>query len=411
MPSKRTQGPNPWAGKSNALIPGFQYRVKEGDLMGEVVTVIDNATIPDGQENQRKLKIEFDGHIDYILPRQLDTTPVSLVRAVTNEVVTPQHAYEGSLALADLPVVDVRTMKPEDAEMALLQKAAAEVPLNDPMDPRLDNLRPDRHIADPENYISRTMVNGMSDTEFLLQYASDYSRAENKGYPVPFALKGDTQSGKTLAIHVLAVKWAEQLGYAKPMPVFTLSGSAGVTDFQIFGQFVAWVDPLTGQQSVVWLMGIAEMAARAGGLFYVDEINAIAERFTTSMFSLFDFRHEFTNPNKPVLKGGLFLPETIKCHPDFWPGATYNEGYEGMVRLNRAVHQRFDHIVWDYSDEVEKVLVKSDAILAIGKAFRQARASRKLSQPIGTAVLQRFVRNMRRFGVEGAVERVPGHVR
>src|SRR6476620_5623331 len=118
MPTKKAQGPNSWAGKSNALIPKFQYRVIEGPLKGEVVTVIDNATIPDRdsegnpQQHRRKIKIEFDGHLDYILPRQLDSNPVSLVQAVTNEVITPQHEYAGSLALADLPVVDVRTMKP-----------------------------------------------------------------------------------------------------------------------------------------------------------------------------------------------------------------------------------------------------------------------------------------------------------
>ena len=404
MPRK---GANPWAGKTNKLIPGFQYKVKEGPLKDEVVTVVDNTVIRDKDEdgnvepNRRKIAVLFDGTEAFILPRQLDDKPVSMIN-VNNEVVTPQHEFEGSLG--DLPVVDVRTMKPEDAEMAMLRKAAAEVPLTDPMDPRLDHLRPDRHIADPPKYISRTMKNGMDDITFLLEYASDLSRAENGGYPVPFALKGDTQSGKTLAILVLAIRWAIMMGYPKPMPVFTLSGSAGVTDFQIYGQFVAWVDPLTGKQTVVWLMGIAEMAARAGGIFYVDEINAIAERFTTSMFPLFDWRHEFTNPNKPVLKGGIFMPETIKAHPDFWPTATYNEGYEGMVKLNRAVHQRFDHILWDYSDEVELEVVKSPGVLVIGKAFRAARKARKLSQPIGTSVLQRFVRNIRRFGVEGAQE-------
>ena len=402
-----TQGANPWAGKTNKLIPGFQYKVKEGPLKDEVVTVIDNTVFPDKDEDgnveprRRKITVEFDGAEQYILPRQLIATPVSMIN-VNNQVVTPQHEVEESLA--GLPVVDVRTMEPEEAALMQLRKSAAEVPLTDPMDPRLDHLRPNRHIADPDRYISRTMVNGMKDIEFLLLYASDESRVENDGYPVPFALKGDTQSGKTLAVLVLAVLWAQMLGHPKPMPVFTLSGSAGVTDFQIYGQFVAWVDPATGKQSVVWLMGIAEMAARAGGIFYVDEINAIAERFTTSMFPLFDWRHEFTNPNKPVLKGGLFMPETIRAHPDFWPVATYNEGYEGMVKLNRAVHQRFDHILWDYSDEVEAELVKSPGVLVIGKAFRAARKNRKLSQPIGTAVLQRFVRNIRRFGVEAAQE-------
>ena len=84
--------------------------------------------------------------------------------------------------------------------------------------------------------------------------------------------------------------------------------------------------------------------------------------------------------------------------------ATYNEGDEGMVKLNRVVHQRFDHILWDYDPKVEEKLVDSQHVRLIGTAFRVARKERKITQPIGTAVLQRFQRNMNSFGVDMAVE-------
>ena len=70
------------------------------------------------------------------------------------------------------------------------------------------------------------MMNGMSDTDFLLRYTNDFYRAKNEGRPASFMLKGDTQGGKTLLVQVLAILWADAMGFPKPMPIFTLSGSS-----------------------------------------------------------------------------------------------------------------------------------------------------------------------------------------
>ena len=384
-----------------SLIPGFQYRVQSGPLTNEVVTIVDNKAFPDGHVQQRKITIEFDGQVTYILPRLLDDTPVAIkgrdIPTVSEETVDAEPQIE----IPHFPAAPITNMQ----QLVESHKA---LPLNDPMDPRLDFLRPMRSKA--ARYIQRTMKNGMTDIEMFLQYASSARRAENDEYPVPFALKGDTQSGKTFAVIALAVFWSDYMAeqqraagievtYTKPMPIFTLSGSAGVTDFQMFGQPA--VDQAMGDNHIVWLMGIVDMAAMCGGILYVDEINALLERTTTALFSLLDHRHEFTNYNKPKHIGGdLYLPTTIRAHPDFWPIATYNEGYEGMAKLNKAVHQRFDHILWDYSEEVEKKLISSATVLEIGKAFRTARKNRKLKTPVGTAVLERIERNIQSFGVD-----------
>ena len=97
-------------------------------------------------------------------------------------------------------------------------------PITDPMDPRLDHLRPSR--AKVKRYIHRMMSNGMTDVEFLLLFASDDYRIANEGRPASIALKGDTQSGKTFLVEVLAVAWADSLGLPQPMPIFTISGSS-----------------------------------------------------------------------------------------------------------------------------------------------------------------------------------------
>lgn len=361
-----------------SLIPGFQYRVARGPLAGEVVTIVNNVAFPDGHPQQRKITVEFDGQANYILPRLLDSQPIS------NQPV----ALQGP---APAPTTGPITTMEDLAVSVAVQ------PLNDPMDPRLDFLRPRRSRL--KQYIHRKMVNGMTDIEFLLQYASPERRGSNDSYPVPFALKGDTQSGKTLAVEVLAIEWADYMGYPKPMPIFTLSGSSGVTDFDLFGQ------PASFEGEIIHLMGTCEMAAKAGGILYFDEINAMSERVTTALFSLLDHRHRFTNRAKPILKGGLHLPETVQAHFDMWPVATYNEGYEGMVKLNKAVHQRFEHILWDYDPAVEAKLVDSPTVLEIGRAFRQARAARTgISTPVSTALLQRIEQNIESFGVDGAVE-------
>ena len=93
-------------------------------------------------------------------------------------------------------------------------------PITDPMDPRLDHLRPVR--AKVRRYLNRVMANGMTDIEFLLTFTNDDYRAKNEGRPANIMLKGDTQSGKTFLVEVLAVAWADAMGLPKPMPIFTL---------------------------------------------------------------------------------------------------------------------------------------------------------------------------------------------
>src|SRR5580765_6559221 len=128
-------------------------------------------------------------------------------------------------------------------------------------DPRLDAFRPDPKVV--ERYVSRTMKNGQTDIEYLIKV---WERREN------VLLVGDTQGGKTMLVQVMAVVIGMQMGLNKPLPVFTLSASNGITDFDLFGQPTVWVDE-SGAERVVRLPGLADMAARIGGIFYLDEVN------------------------------------------------------------------------------------------------------------------------------------------
>jgi len=249
----------------------------------------------------------------------------------------------------------------------------------------------------------REMKNGMTDVAMLLHYTSDEFWARKDGRPMNLALKGPTQSGKTFLVEALAVYWSEAMGLPKPMPIFTLSGSSGVTDFDLFGQTTSYTGP-DGQERLVFLPGMPDLASQVGGILYLDEINGMAERVTLSLHSLLDHRHSFVNRNRPVWRNGQFMPDVVKASLDLWIIATYNEGYRGMGKMNEALHQRFDHILWDYDESVETKLVKSPTVRLIAQAFRLAVKNNKLRTPFSTAAMQRLEHNVATFGVDMGVE-------
>ena len=372
------------------LLPGFKYEIKDGDFQGEVVTIISNIAVPDGEPNQRKILTRTpDGQDFYILPRQLNEAPVALAG---QDDVPVAPVVPALLA----PVLTSITQPSGEHVVNLVHRVVN--PITDPMDPRLDHLRPSRRKV--KQYIGRDMGNGFTDTDFLLAFTSDAYRSDenNASRPASVLIKGDTQSGKTMLVGVLACLWADRLGLPKPMPIFELIGSSGVTDFDLFGQTTSYTDPATGQESLVWLPGIVELAATVGGILYLDEVNALDQRVTSSLHPLVDHRHSFVNRNKAVWKGGQFLPEVTSADPDLWVIGTYNESYAGMGKLNEAFINRFEHVVWGYSGDVEQTLVKSAAIRLLGDSLRTARDRNSIRTPVGTAALIRCVRNVKTFG-------------
>jgi hypothetical protein len=386
-----------------SLLPGFRYEISQGLLAGEVVTIIDNTTFPDTDtERRRKITVRFDdGTVDYILPRLIGDTPVGIENPALVPMVAPPVE-----AVIEASAVDSTKTSVIDTPVGTVKVSA----ITDPMDPRLDHLRPSKSKFRGGRYIHRTMANGMTDIEYVLTFATDAYRARNDGRPANLMFKGDTQAGKTFLVEFLAIKWAEALGLPKPMPIFTLSGSAGVTDYDLFGQTTSYTDPETGLESLVWLPGVVDMAAQCGGILYLDEVNAMGERVTSSLHPLADHRHQFTNRNKVVRRGGLFMPEVVSGHPDLWIIATYNEGYSGMGRMNEAFVNRFRHIKWDYDEAVENKLITSPTIRLLGDALRTARKAKQhgLRTPVGMSALMWLEQDVEAFGPALAIETFVG---
>ncbi len=266
-------------------------------------------------------------------------------------------------------------------------------PITDINDDRLDPFRPDESIVD--SYVSRTLPGGLKDTTVLMSY---FVRRQN------IMLAGDTQSGKTLLVQVMAVLGARKIGLPKPLPVFLLSGSSGITDFDLFGQNTVWTDPETGEEKLVWLPGVVDTAARVGGILYCDEVTHMEDRVISSLHPLTDFRRTFVNRAKAVqVEGGGFLPETVSVHPDLWIVGTYNVGYRGTASLPEAFANRFQHLRWDYDEDVEKQLIRDDSIRTLASAVRSARERGQISTPCGVSALQKLQDDSERFGAEFAV--------
>lgn len=361
---------------AHSLIPGLQYPIVDGPLSGNVCTVINNVTFPDTDERRRKIEVVIgepgDGDTYYILPRFIGDTPL----------------VDGDTDIAAAAAA---------AKAQRGQRVVTATLITDPMDERVDILRPNPAVV--EQYVHRTMPNGKTDIEFLLEFVTNPTYRSSTGHAPNIALKGDTQGGKTMLVHVLAVEWAKALGLPKPMPVFTLSGSSGITDFDLFGQPTTYTGP-DGRERIVWLPGTLALAASVGGILYADEINAVSERVTSSMHPMLDHRRCFINRNRPVpVPGGGFMPETVNVNPMLWCVSTYNEGYRGMSQQNEAFLNRFRHIEWDYDSAVEKTLVKFQSVLILGDAVRQARSQGVLRTPVGTAALQNLVTDVIVHGV------------
>jgi len=396
-----------------SLLPGFQYEIIGGPLEGEVVTIVDNTPFPDGDPDGRQRKItclDPEGREFYMLPRLLGSQPVGLHQpqvAPVIQVVSPQAE---SVENDAQPLGDIlQAQRQQEVLQAVTGKAIiVATPITDPMDSRLDHFRPSKAKAKEGRYFNREMQNGMTDVDFMLTFTSDEYRGENEGRPANVMLKGDTQSGKTLLVEVLAVKWAEKLGLPKPMPVFTLSGSSGVTDFDLFGQTTTFTHPDNGVESLVWLPGLVELAAQVGGILYLDEVNAMGERVTSSLHPLADSRHMFINRNKAVLRNGTIMPDVVSAHMDLWIIGTYNEGYRGMGEMNEAFINRFRTITWGYDSAVELKLIHSAAVRLLGDALRTSRAKNALRTPIGTAALQKLERDITTFGPVLALDILTG---
>ena len=381
--------------KAKDLNPFVPVMITGGPYDGMTVTVKDATPVPDGLPNQRKVLVTIPGvgaggkDLDYyILPRLLEL-PNAPKKA--EPVLTPPWSPPAPEPMAE-PMLE--TAQLTTIERGRLVQAE---PITDPMDSALDQFRPDPAIV--KEYVSRTVDGGLSDIDFLLHLRD---QRDGNGYSPNVALVGETQSGKTMLVRVLACVAAERDGLPKPYPVFTLNGSLGITSYDLFGQTSAVI--VDGQETLVWMDGLVPRAINCGGFLYLDEWNTVAPQQAVALHPILDDRREFVNYQKAVPDGhGGFRPEVVRAHKSLWTIATVNPGYKGTQAMAEASTNRFHWLSWDYDSATEEKLIPSPTVRLVGEALRTARAERAITVPVGTSALQRFNHNCATFGVAVAV--------
>jgi len=394
--------------KAIALTPNLPVIVTEGPFNGHKGICIDPNAIPDKDDqgndlpDRRKVEIELDdeGAI-LILPRQLEVDQEFLtqMRAEVQAAQSLSTAAVAQVAEVPSPVAPTSTQAPVVAFTGTTPHVATDI--TDPMDPALDCYRPNARVV--KDYISRTMPGGYNDIDFLLHLREQ--RSED-GYSPNVALVGETQSGKTIFVEVLAVVAAERDGLPKPYPVFTIDGSSGVSNYDLYGKTTAITDRY-GEERLVWMEGLVPLAAKCGAFLYLDEWNAVPPGQQVALHSLLDDRRRFSNTHKPIEDGhGGYRPEIIQADPKMWVISTINpQGYKGTQAQSEATSNRFRWLEWGYDDDVERELLSSDAVFDFGVLLRGAHRSNggAMSTPVGTTALFRLNEDLANFGAEAAL--------
>lgn len=405
------------------LIPGARYPVRAGEFEGQLIEIVSNVTEPDDSPLRRRIPVRIvrNGVAEeqvYILPRLIhdgNLTPKRMAEQAaaamaatapgqapvivpipTNQQESPTVPTAAPAPV--LPPLPTAVTPPVPTvvhtEVTVAPALIVNDPITDMMDPRLDAYRPDPSVVD--RYIARTFPGGKLDSEVLLGY---WKSRQN----VLFV--GDTQAGKSMFIQVLAVLVARGEGFPKPLPIFTLSGSSGVTDFDMFGQITSYADPVSHAERLVQLDGVVEIAATVGGILELDEVAMLPERVTSSLHPLCDDRRMFVNRGKAVPVEGStgFMPKITKASPNLWILGAYNDGYRGSGQLQEAFLNRFKHIQWGYEEAIEKQLIASPVIRRMGVTLRMAYETRAISTPVGTKALEGFTAAFFQHGPEYAL--------
>lgn len=386
------------------LTPGQRVWIEEGPFKGLEAFVTGptdekgNITTYPDTDVVRRRKVDItvhdmtndsdEGPVETtILPRMLHAIdPHARAKVVAN-----REAMDQARAL------DKAALVTEVAEHGVVEPIMAE-PITDPMDPILDRFRPDPEVVN--EYVSRRIPGGYIDYEYLLDLRD---KRDKNGYSPNVALVGETQSGKTMLVHVLAVLAAERDGMPKPYPVFTLSGSSGVTNYDLYGMTTSVFDA-QGREVLVWMEGLVPTAAMAGGILYLDEWNAVSPSQAVALHPLLDFRRSFVNTQKAVPNGhGGFMPEVVKASTNLWVLSTINPGYRGTQLMAEASTNRFQWLEWDYDENTEKALIKSTTIRVFGDHLREARERKSLTVPVGTSALMALNEKCSTFGAENAL--------
>lgn len=143
-------------------------------------------------------------------------------------------------------------------------------------------------------------------------------RLMKEGQISSLLLHGPTGTGKTT--------FMRRIGYDLRRPVITVNASVGMKEEDLIGSYVIDKD---GPRFVE---GPLLIAMRTGAIFGIEEINGATQGVLLKLNSLLDDNQEIYVKE---------LDKTYKAAPGFIFFGTYNPGYAGTRRLNKAFANRF----------------------------------------------------------------------
>jgi MoxR-like ATPase len=233
---------------------------------------------------------------------------------------------------------------------------------------RVAALIPDPRIA--AGYVHR-QVNGWDDFDLLDGLCEEM---EN------IILAGPTGSSKTTLFRSYAA--------ARGLPFVVVECNAAMDPGTIIGRTTIGPDG-----AVEWVDGDMTLVIRYGGVVLIDEINMAHPRVTAAWHGVLSVMRAMSLPeNGEVIRAGR--GGTGERQPVLI-GAAYNPHYQGTVRLNEALGNRYPApFKWDYDREVESQLVKSPRLLDMAGTIRNLA---EIRSPVSTNMLQEFVRHANKF--------------
>ena len=160
-----------------------------------------------------------------------------------------------------------------------------------------------------------------------------YEAAYQKRLPV--MIKGPTGCGKS--------RFVEYMAWRLGKPLITVACNEDMTASDLVGRF------LLDKEGTRWQDGPLTMAARMGGICYLDEVVEARQDTTVVIHPLTDYRRTL-----PLDKKG----ELIEAHPDFQLVISYNPGYQSLMKdLKQSTKQRFAALEFDYADAATEATI------------------------------------------------------
>ncbi len=146
----------------------------------------------------------------------------------------------------------------------------------------------------------------------------------------PMMLKGPTGCGKTRLI--------EHFCYKTGQPMFYAIGNEDLSSNDLIGRYIVKGD------EIKWQDGPLTLAARHGGVFYLDEIAEARKDVLSKVNEATDHQRKITLEKK----GG----EIVHAADDFYFVSAYNPGYQ-RTQLKPSLQQRFMAVDIDYARDMK----------------------------------------------------------